>query len=377
MHLRRHCSLLTEIKRYRDGQRTSRLSSNTHLPPGNPPPMPSGPEPAPPPRGAFLRFLGSVAAFMAPVVAATLVYMVAVPVVLRHGLGETSDLAYMIDQSARHALQRDYDVVILGNSRVFRGLDPEALRLRTQSFAFDDDTFNYYFFKLKWLLDHGKTFRYAIVGVDYFQLTYQNYDRYFVYRDLFANDEFSARLLSPSFGPAIVSHVVDGRLQARGLYVQAGENILRTLAIEHHLPPTARNPRAFLRDDGFYSIDAPSVARPEDRIPRPFGVDPFLKTELERTLALCAARGVRAFLVMPPVRPGELASYTATQRAEFDRIVAGLDVPYWSFAEDPDFAITDFQDVTHLTLAGAKKFTRKVDERIGAWLAEHESAVNR
>ncbi|WP_461488949.1 hypothetical protein, partial [Pontibacter sp. HJ8] len=57
-----------------------------------------------------------------------------------------------IEQSFENALRKDYDMLILGNSRIYRGINPEKFSTNAYNFAHDDDSYNQMYYKLKYVL---------------------------------------------------------------------------------------------------------------------------------------------------------------------------------------------------------------------------------
>src|SRR5688572_16880619 len=71
-----------------------------------------------------------------------------------------------IAQSFNHAKANAYPIVVLGNSRIYRGINPELFSIKTFNFAHDDDSYNQMFHKLMWL--NSDSLKVVVMGVDYF-----------------------------------------------------------------------------------------------------------------------------------------------------------------------------------------------------------------
>ena len=53
--------------------------------------------------------------------------------------------------SFNNVLQNDFDLLLLGNSRVYRGVNPDKLSVSSYNFSHDNDGFNQLYFKLEYL----------------------------------------------------------------------------------------------------------------------------------------------------------------------------------------------------------------------------------
>src|SRR5688572_9355220 len=71
-----------------------------------------------------------------------------------------------IAQSFSHAKEQAYPIVVLGNSRIYRGINPEMFSVKTFNFAHDDDSYNQMYRKLTWL--DSDSLKVVVMGVDYF-----------------------------------------------------------------------------------------------------------------------------------------------------------------------------------------------------------------
>jgi hypothetical protein len=53
--------------------------------------------------------------------------------------------------SFENAKKGNYDLMALGNSRMYRGIDPSVFDCSSYNFSHDNDTYNQMYYKLKWL----------------------------------------------------------------------------------------------------------------------------------------------------------------------------------------------------------------------------------
>jgi hypothetical protein len=74
---------------------------------------------------------------------------------------------------------------------------------------------------------------------------------------------------------------------------------------------------------------------------------------------------------MLPLRDGELKNYDTLEIRKIDAYIQSKmnsTVTYFNYSTSPLFTIDDYADITHLTPAGAKKFTLMLDNDLSKWL---------
>ncbi|MCA9067028.1 MAG: hypothetical protein KDA96_28385, partial [Planctomycetaceae bacterium] len=146
------------------------------------------------------------------------------------------------------AQERDIELLILGNSRMYRGLNPDHFSLPAFNLAHDDDSFNQMYYKLLWLEEQQKDIRVLVMGVDYFQFGVCSDRRNYVYSTLFAPE------YTDDYPP--VSIFNKRRWVRPGFF--NGINPKHLFADGHGRP--------FVRDNGQYI--RPGTASPMDFVPR-------------------------------------------------------------------------------------------------------------
>ncbi len=256
-----------------------------------------------------------------------------------------------IDQSFRNALARQYDLLFLGNSRIYRGINPDRFDLPAYNFGCNDDTFNHVYYKLKWLRKHGVQFRYLALGVDLFQFSYMSFYRNREYARYFGEDYLADYEHRPW----------------RDLGLQLRKRI-RALNPKYVFMPN--NGRIFQRENGQYI--KPGRARPTDTARRSTRRLPVQVAYFEKVLEDCRQHGVTVFLCMLPVRPEERNCYQPGEIEEFMDFIRGYtsdDVILLDYTYDERYGMSDYTDITHFNEAAAERFSVQLNEAIMARLS--------
>lgn len=289
------------------------------------------------------KFIKALALFSIPAALYIIFSIVALPHLLSLVAGPTTK--DQIDRSFTHAVERDYSLLILGNSRCYRGINPDMLSLSAYNFSHDNDSYNQLYFKLRYLLEKQKKIRYLILGVDYFEFGLFFNTRNYVYADYFV-DEYEK-----DYDDSILKLKLDYYIE------NANPKKLKIL--------TTRSKPPFLKDNGQYIKFG--KAKESDNIRREISRLKIQESYFHKILALCKQENIKAFLVMPPVRKNELNSYTAAQMQEFDTFIRHTidsNAVYLNYSLDSTFTIKDYTDITHLNEAAADRFTKIVDDSL-------------
>ncbi len=272
-----------------------------------------------------------------------------------------------IERSFAAAAAGDYDVLVLGNSRIYRGVNPDMLGVRAYNFAQDDDAFNQVFYKLQYLDRRGVRFHTIVLGVDYFEFSFLSDRRNFAYAR-FLGEEYLRDFAAPGAGR--IERVLNAVLHP--IDEQAFNNTMirrftrpASLLIERALARAQGSPapppiRAELKANGQYILEA--GPQRVDPIRRDATRLPIQEQYFKRILQWDSERNVAVVIVMPPLRRMELDAYPPGVVEEFDAWLANTardyGARYVNFARHPDFGDSDFADVTHLNEAAADRWSR-------------------
>lgn len=252
-----------------------------------------------------------------------------------------------IDRSFENADSREYELLILGNSRTYRGINPDYLSYKAYNFSHDNDAYNQIYFKLKRLIEKKKELKYVILGVDYFQFSMKNDSRNYVYADLLDREYMNDFEESRIFVKKLEYHL--GNIEPKKIL---------TLFEEKSKP--------FLKENGQYIT--PGIAKESDKIERDLSRLDFQVKYFERTLALCDQHGIKVYAVTLPIRQNELDGYPSSGITDFkyfiEKYIDNEKVYYLDFSKLEGFNIGDYTDITHLNEAAADRFSQILDKKI-------------
>lgn len=130
----------------------------------------------------MVKFYSKAGFILSLVVVSIVFYQYLSPIVIKHGLRRdfTED---QISRQFEDVLKEKYETLILGNSRVYRGINPEKLKCtNSYNFAHDNDSFNQIYFRLKYVLRHNSNIRNCIIGIDFSILGIFSDTRNYVYK---------------------------------------------------------------------------------------------------------------------------------------------------------------------------------------------------
>lgn len=252
-----------------------------------------------------------------------------------------------ITYSFEKASNLEYELLILGNSRTYRGINPEKLSIKSFNFSHDNDSYNQIYYKLKYLIDIGKDIKYLILGVDYFQFSFKSDTRNYIYADFFD------------------SKYMDD-YEVRSVFIKKMDYYLSNINPKKILSLFPKEDKPLLRENGQYI--KPGLANETDTITREINRLEFQITYFEKTLSLCDQKSIKVFIVNLPTRQNELKSYSNIEIDEFNNFINSyVDneyVFYLNFSKLEGLTTKDYTDITHFNERGANKFTEILNTNI-------------
>jgi hypothetical protein len=269
-----------------------------------------------------------------------------------------------IYQSVDQAKLHTYELVLLGNSRIYRGLNPDKFSQPAYNFAHDNDSYNQIYYKLLYLRNELKKPIHSIVlGVDYFSFSFISDTRNYVYGKIFP-PEYLADYDTVDNYLDYKNHLNNKVNEFLTLnYTNTFFVFLSSLKNKILGRKTTNLP--FVRSNGQFI--KPGTASLQDKAVNRCRILDIQKKYFEKLMAYARQQGIAVLLVMPPSRPEELANFSAEEKSSFDQWIqsfAGGNVQYVNYSTDHRFGLSDFTDITHLNEAAADRFSSYVNEAL-------------
>jgi hypothetical protein len=296
------------------------------------------------------KFLKKLVIFILPALIYAILAIVAIPALLALQNGPSTE--EQISYSFENAVKRDYELLILGNSRTYRGLDPEAFTYKAYNFSHDNDSFNQIYYKLKYLAANKKDFDYVILGMDYFQFSFISDTRNYVYCDYLGQDYLDDFEINSPF-----------RLKMDYQLSNINPKKLSSIDINKLFSTASGNNEILLRENGQYI--RPGKARKSDTIERDINRLDLQENYFKSILEFCRSREIPVVIVMLPVRENELKLYTESHIAEFRSFITTFTdndkVFYLDYSTNKDYTLADYTDITHLNEKAANRFSKTLN----------------
>ena len=254
--------------------------------------------------------------------------------------------------------ERKYDTIILGNSRLYRGINPELLDSDCYNFAFDNDSFLECYYKLKYLETIEKLPERVILGVDYFEFSFVSAGMQSTYDDFFNKeyDDILANCSSLSFGGEKSNFDTQINKKLNILFISNYYNAISYL-YNRYIKKDKRV--SYISELGQYCIYPQPKAKAGDFLTRSSEIMNEQKNAYDKIILFCKENDIKIIQLMLPLRDIELNCYTLETKEKFDNLfITNVYAKYISYASESDFTISDFMDDTHLNLNGADKFTK-------------------
>ena len=292
------------------------------------------------------KFLKHIACFFIPPILLYIPFAIfALPALLKITNGPSTKEKILY--SFEHALKREYDLLILGNSRIYRGINPDKLGIAAYNFSHDHDTYNQLYYKLDYLLKNGKRFHYLILGVDYFQFNFFADTRNYIYGRILA-DEYLADY------PSSITYYE----------FQYYLDLLNPTKLSH-LKGVFNKNKPFVKENGQFVLAG--KARKSDYAERSIQKRDIQIQYFERILEDCKENNIKVFLTMLPIRKNELNAYPEGEMKDFDSFLSAYlneSVVLVNFTHDQSYSWEDYTDLTHFNQAAADRFSAQLNDTI-------------
>ena len=266
-----------------------------------------------------------------------------------------------IKESFQNALTSCATNWILGNSRVYRGLNPDKMSKSWYNFAHDNDSYNQMYYKLEFLLNNNCSIDTLIIGTDYFQFGVFSDTRNYVYDGLFGKEyikDYNSWRVKEVYGNF-----------KRFLITKQSSFHSALLNVNIWLVGGKKN-LPYFRANGQY-INDQGNAKEEDRIERDSTMLDIQKRYFEKILIICKNQDINLFVLMMPVRDNELSCYSESYTNTFNDYIerslkdAGYENCFIDMSNNTDFKdYKMYTDITHFNSESADRYTKCFYEKL-------------
>lgn len=265
------------------------------------------------------------------------------PVLLVQAFGiNTKD---QITKSFEQAASNEYECLILGNSKLYCGINPDFLDIPTYNFAHNNDSYNQMYYKLLWVLSKNKVPSVVLLGTDYFQFS------------VFSDSRNSY------YGPLLGEEYINDYQNKEQSIMQEVKDLLKPYKLRTLLNIPYR-PNS-LRENGQY-VRVNSAAELVIQ-KRNFTILPLQLHYFKKLLDTCNSRSIMVVLTMPPLRLQERQQVTDSIQRAFNDVVLlpySNQYVYFDFSTDSRYSESDFMDMSHLNQAAAIGFSQELNKRL-------------
>lgn len=268
--------------------------------------------------------------------------------------------ADQIHMSFDHAVSDDYNCYFLGNSRIYRNINPDCFpSVHAYNFGHDNDSYNQMYYKLLYLMEHRKPIEYLIIGTDYFQFSFLDVSRNYIYSNLFP-EEYQLDFENKSKADIMVDY-------CKAVWSNKQNAVLPCLKLILNRP--AGKNVSYQKDNGQYFTFG--TADPDEVIDRDYSVLDIQLDYFRKIIAACEANEIQLYVIMPPLWSGETKSHTDEERKVFDDMIrselsgTAFAGNYINYSEENGLLpYTDFTDITHLNAEASDRFSEYINEKI-------------
>ncbi len=254
-----------------------------------------------------------------------------------------------IIHSFQNALVRNYNLIILGNSGTYRGINPDIINIPSYNFSHDNDTYNQLYYKLIWLEQKNKKFKYLVLGVDYFQFSFISDTRNYLYSPLF-DIRYSEDYPEQNCWEEFIARTNVFNFKRVGY-------LLNVFKKKQNL--------IFQKENGQY-IRPPKETKDMKTIVS-INRLPIQEKYFKMILDNCSKNEIEVFLCMLPVRKKVLTNYKESEIKEFNDFICSYinnGVHFLNYSFQDGWNPEDYTDMIHLNAKAADRFSEQLNDTI-------------
>jgi len=255
-----------------------------------------------------------------------------------------------ITKSFNDIKKKEYDLIILGNSGPYRGINPDSLEIPAYNFSHDNDSYNQMYYKILWMERNNIKFNHLILGVDYFHFNIFSGTRNYVYNGFF---EDSYQKDYPDFFSN--ANIFLDRTQI----LDPGR--LKFLLKLFEPKKTER----FMKDNGQYV--RPGKAKVDDDHVYSMHRLPVQMNYFNLIIDFCKENNIDVVLCMLPKRKNILRHFKPDDIEEFNMYINSFTsnrIHYLNYSEQEGWTVADYTDRIHFNENAANKFSGVLNDDI-------------
>jgi hypothetical protein len=263
-----------------------------------------------------------------------------------------------IVRSFENASAGDFDCYFMGNSRIYRGINPDLFTgVKAYNFSHDNDSYNQMYYKLLFLEKKDKKIDYLVIGTDYFQFSVYGDSRNYIYDRLFGLDYMK------DYNDSVVDEIFSDIM-----YFWKTKRDCLQFCIPYLKGEPAGDKINYMKDNGQYVVYG--VATEADTVERYAFIREIQKEYFVKIVKYCESNDIELYVIMPPTRDEELASYTQEEMDAIDQMIEEslgerFRGNYFNCSDLPAFKhYSNYTDITHLNAEAADRFSEYLNEAI-------------
>lgn len=259
----------------------------------------------------------------------------------------------------------DWQILIMGSSHTYRGINPQFLSEKSFNFANSGQDLYYDTALARKYLNKMKNLKLVIFNISYHSLEYRQLDsenegwRVLFYQKYYQiPKEKKSLFLKKEQYAALYYH----ELKTIRQIIFKNPEVLAENKIENNgyiigLPKEVKNPQ-----------DAGKVAKVRDQSLMNPNVYKENFENLDKTIKILKQYHKKVLLISIPILPSYFESLDSQKYQKMQDALEKLSkenqVPYVNFLADPRFKNQDFSDADHLNSLGAEKFSQIINQKI-------------
>lgn len=278
--------------------------------------------------------------------------------ILVHYRGQTT--AQKIEMGFDNAVNGRYDCFVLGNSKMYRGINPDKITsARFFNFAHDNDAYNQMYYKLIYLEEHDVDIAKLIIDADYNHFSFISTTRNYVYDRYFGKDYML------DFEKTVFDEVISDVVRYNNVQ---GDNIWYSIYDIVHSKENSQI--SYMKDNGQYITYG--TATDHDPVTVKGDILDIQLYYFDKIVDNCIANNIELYVIVPPARDieREAYGYSEVDFETFDNMIKEHLTEkyadnYYNYSASDEFKdMSNYVDSAHLNVDAADRFSERINKDI-------------